>query len=253
MKNLLYIILFTAAVVHAQNAFENGNKAYQKGNYQEAITFYNSILDSKKESAELYFNLGNCYYKLNKVAPAIYNFEKALLLNPDDYEIQNNLKFAQKLQIDDIKEIKEVGFNKWLLDFVAIHDYNSWAWIAVAMSVFFLFSFVGYYFSQTSLLKRVFFIGMLICFLFLLLSATAATFKKEQDTNDRPAIIFEEITPVKTEPKSDATDAFLLHEGTKVFIKDTLANWRKIEILDGKSGWIDARTIKELKQYRSIK
>ena len=247
MKKLLYLFLLFTSILWAQNAFENGNKAYQKGNYQVAIEQYKSIVNAKKESAELYFNLGNCYYKLNKVAPAIYNFEKALLLSPNDAEILNNLKFAQKLQIDDIKEVPKVGFNKWLFDLVSIYDYNSWAWISVGLSVLFLLSFIGYYFSQTSLLKRTFFIGMFICFLAILLSIFSAIFKKEQDQNDKPAIVLEEIVPVKTEPKTESSDAFMLHEGTKVFIKDTLDNWRKIEILDGKSGWINANAVKELK------
>jgi tetratricopeptide (TPR) repeat protein len=84
MKNLLFVLLFATSILFAQNGFEKGNKSYQKGNYQEAIIAYQSVIKSKKHSAELYFNLGNCYYKLNKVAPAIYNYEKALLLNPND-------------------------------------------------------------------------------------------------------------------------------------------------------------------------
>ena len=92
MKNLLYILLLTTQVFFAQKGFENGNALYQKGKYQEAIKAYETELFAKNQSAELYFNIGNCYYKLNKVAPSIYNYEKALLLNPDDVEIQNNLK-----------------------------------------------------------------------------------------------------------------------------------------------------------------
>jgi tetratricopeptide (TPR) repeat protein len=247
MKNTFCLLLLFCTTVWSQSAFDKGNKAYQKGNYEAAIEQYNYILKSKKQSAELYFNLGNCYYKLNKVAPAIYNFEKALLLSPDDTEIQNNLRFAHKLLIDDIKEEPKVGFNKWVSDIVATHDYNAWAWISVSLSVLFLLSFIGYYFSGTSLLKRIFFIAMFLCFIGILLSALSSIFGKKQSESDRPAIVFEEIMPVKTEPKADANDAFLLHEGTKVFIKDTLDNWRKIEILDGKSGWVNANAIQEIK------
>jgi tetratricopeptide (TPR) repeat protein len=120
MKNLLYIILLTTQVFYAQKGFENGNALYQKGKYQEAIKAYETELAANKQSAELYFNIGNCYYKLNKVAPSIYNYEKALLLNPDDIEIQNNLKFAQKLQIDDIKTVEKVGFNKVIQDLITL-------------------------------------------------------------------------------------------------------------------------------------
>ena len=99
MKNILFLFLLSTQIFFAQS-FEKGNKSYQKGNYKEAIVHYERILKGKKQSAELFFNLGNCYYKLNKVAPAIYNFEKALLLNPNDKDIQNNLKFAFLMESD---------------------------------------------------------------------------------------------------------------------------------------------------------
>jgi tetratricopeptide (TPR) repeat protein len=247
MKKILYILLLISQVFFAQNGFEAGNKAYQKGNYQEAITAYESILTSKKESAEVYFNLGNCYYKLNKVAPAIYNYEKALLLNPNDVEIQNNLKFAQKLQIDDIKTIEKVGFNKVIQDFTSSYHYNTWGWIVVGLSVLFLLFFVGYYFSQVTIFKRIFFIGMFAILFGLLLSVFSAIFEKQQFANDQPAIIFAEVAPVKAEPKSDAVDAFILHEGTKVFIQEPLDNWLKIELPDGTEGWIENTAVKRLK------
>jgi len=159
MKNLLYILLLTTQVFFAQKGFENGNALYQKGKYQEAIKAYETELFAKNQSAELYFNIGNCYYKLNKVAPSIYNYEKALLLNPDDVEIQNNLKFAQKLQIDDIKTIEKVGFNKVIQDFTNTFNYNTWGGITVGLSIVFLLFFVGYYFSQITVSKRLFFSG----------------------------------------------------------------------------------------------
>jgi len=166
MKKTLYLLLFTSQFFFAQSGFERGNALYQKGKYEEAISAYETILDSKKESAELYFNLANCYYKLNKVAPAIYNYEKALVLNPNDSEIQNNLAFAHKLTIDEIKVVPKVGFAKLLRDFTGAFHYNTWAWITVALSGFFLLFFLGYYFSQLTSSKRVFFIGMfLIVFL----------------------------------------------------------------------------------------
>jgi tetratricopeptide (TPR) repeat protein len=247
MKNLLYILLLTTQVFFAQNGFENGNALYQKGKYQEAITAYESLFRTKKESAELYFNIGNCYYKLNKVAPAIYNYEKALLLNPDDAEIQNNLKFAQKLQIDDIKTVEKVGFNKLIQDFTNIFHYNTWGGIAVGLSIVFLLFFVGYYFSQITVSKRLFFLGMFIVMLLLVVSVAAAIFEKNQYNNDQPAIVFSEVVSVKSEPKNSATDAFVLHEGTKVYVIESLDNWDKIQLTDGTEGWIENSAIKRLK------
>jgi tetratricopeptide (TPR) repeat protein len=247
MKNILYILLLTTQIFFAQSGFEKGNALYQKGNYQEAITAYESILKTKKQSAELYFNIGNCYYKLNKVAQAIYNYEKALLLNPNDSEIQNNLKFAQKLQIDDIKEVPKVGFNKLIQDFTSTFHYNTWAWIAVGLATVFLLFFLGYYFSQISLSKRMYFVGMFLVLVVLLLSVSSAVFEKSHYENDQPAIVFTEIVPVKSEPKNDASDAFVLHEGTKVYIQESLDNWVKIQLADGTEGWIEKGNVKEVK------
>ncbi|MSP84361.1 MAG: tetratricopeptide repeat protein [Flavobacteriaceae bacterium] len=247
MKDLFYIIVLTTQVFFAQNGFENGNALYQKGKYQEAITAYESVFIKKKQSAELYFNIGNCYYKLNKVAPAIYNYEKALLLNPSDTEIQNNLEFAQKLQIDDIKTVAKVGFNKLIQDFTNTFHYNTWGGIAVGLSLLFLLFFIGYYFSQITVSKRLFFLGMFIVMLLLVVSVAAAIFEKNQYNNDQPAIVFSEVVSVKSEPKNGATDAFVIHEGTKVYVIESLDNWDKIQLTDGTEGWIENRAIKRLK------
>ena len=138
MRNILYILLLVSQVFFAQNGFEKGNDLYKNGKYEQAIDAYNSELSGKKHSAELYFNLANCYYKLNKVAPAIYNYEKALVLKPNDGDIANNLKFAQKRTVDEIKVVPKVGFEKLLRDFTAKYHYNTWAWISVGFSALFL-------------------------------------------------------------------------------------------------------------------
>jgi tetratricopeptide (TPR) repeat protein len=247
MKNLLYILLLTSHFFFAQKGFENGNSLYQKGKYQEAINAYETELSANKHSAELYFNIGNCYYKLNKVALSIYNYEKALLLSPDDVEIQNNLKFAQKLQIDDIKTVEKVGFNKAIQDFTNTFHYNTWGGITVGLSIMFLLLFVGYYFSQITVSKRLFFLGMFAILLLLLVSVSSAIFEKNQFNNDQPAIVFSEVVSVKSEPKVGAVDAFMLHEGTKVYILETLDNWNKIQLTDGNEGWIENSAIRKLK------
>jgi tetratricopeptide (TPR) repeat protein len=247
MKKILFILLLTTQVFFAQNGFEKGNALYQKGNYKDAITAYESVLDSKKQSAELYFNLGNCYYKLNKVAPSIYNFEKALVLNPNDVEIQNNLKFAHKLQIDEIKEMPKVGFAKLIRDFTGNFHYNTWAWISVSFSFLFLLFFLGYYFSQITVSKRIFFFGMFIVVFLILISVLSALFEKNNYETEKPAIVFAEVVAVKSEPKTSSSDVLVLHEGTKVFVLEALDNWKKIQLTDGTEGWIENNAIKEVK------
>jgi tetratricopeptide (TPR) repeat protein len=247
MKKIIFLLLLTTQVFLAQTGFEKGNTLYQKGKYDQAIAEYESVLATKQHSSELYFNLGNCYYKLNKVAPAIYNYEKALALNPDDTEISNNLKFAQKMQIDEIKVIPTVGFSKMVHDFASIFHYNTWAWISVGFSILFLLCFMGYYFSKLTLTKRIFFFGMFGFLLLLLISVSAAISEKNDFYNERPAIVFAEMVLIKSEPQKGSNTVFTIHEGTKVFVLETMENWRKIQLTDGTEGWIEKTAIKEVK------
>ena len=247
MKKLVFIFLLTFETLFAQSGFEIGNTLYQKGDYESAITAYENVLQTKKQSAELYFNLGNCYYKLNKVAPAIYNYEKALVLNPGDTEIQNNLRFAHKMTIDEIKDVPKVGFAKMLRDFTGNCSYDGWAWMAVSFAGLFLLFFLGYYFSATTLLKRIFFVGMFVVVFLILISVMAAISEKNHFETERPAIVFAEMASVKSEPKASGADVFVLHEGTKVFVEEVLDNWKKIQLTDGTEGWIESSAIKEVK------
>ena len=248
MKNILYLFLLISQVFFAQGRFESANALYQKGQYQQAVDAYESIIkEDKQQSAELYFNLGNSYYKLNKVAPSIYNYEKALVLKPHDPDVLNNLKFAKKLTIDEIKEVPKVGFAKLIQNFTSIFNYNTWAKISVGISFAFLLAFIGYYFSQLTLSKRIYFIGMFVLLVALLLSVSAGMSQKNHFDNDRPAIVFAELSEVHSEPRKAGSAILLLHEGAKVYVKETIGQWKKIELTDGTEGWIDGSTIKEVK------
>lgn len=247
MKKILCLLLLIFQVSLAQTAFEQGNQYYQKENYTAAINRFESIINSGKESAEVYFNLGNCYYKLHQTAPAIYNYEKALLLNPNDAEIKTNLDFAQKMTIDDIKVVPKVGFHKLISDFTSTYHYDTWAWITVGFAFIFLLFFIGYYFSSQTLVKRFFFLGMLVWMLGVSLSAVSGFYEKNRTESERPAIVFAETAPLKSEPKTGSPDATVLHEGTKVYILESIANWKKVALTDETSGWIEDSAIKEIK------
>ena len=248
MKNLVYILILITQVFFAQTSIENGNTLYKQGNYQEAIDVYETIVfRSQKQSPELYFNIANCYYKLNKIALTIYNYEKALTLNPDFEAAKNNLEIAKKMQIDDIKVIEKVGIGKMLQNLTATFHYDTWAWIAVGFGMLFLLFFAGYYFSETSLIKRLLFSGMLVVFALVLISLASAIFEKSHSDNYKPAIVFAEVISLLSSPKSAGKEIMKLHEGTKVFILSTDKSFKKVQLMDGVVGWIDANSIKEVK------
>lgn len=247
MKKLLYILLIFAQTLWAQSDFETGNALYAKENYKEAVKNYEAIIATGNQSAEVYFNLGNCYYKLQQVAPAIYYYEKALLLNPNDTEIRTNLEFARKMTIDDIKVIPKVGFHKIIADFTSTYHYDAWAWVAIGLSFLFFVFFLGYYFSGTTTKKRLFFSGMFLVLFAIVLSISSGIYERDRMLKEKPAIVFEETTALKNEPKVSATDAVLLHEGTKVYILESIANWKKVQLTDETTGWIESEAIREIK------
>lgn len=247
MKNLVYLFLLITQVFFSQTGFENGNALYKQGNYQEAIDAYETVFRSQKQSSELYFNIANCYYKLNKVAPSIYNYEKSLVLKPHFEAAKNNLEIAKKLQIDDIKIIPKVGIGKMIQNLTSKFNYDTWAWISVFFGMLFLLFFVLYYFSEASLVKRMLFSGMLVVLVFILICVSSAIFEKSHLQNDRPAIVFAEVTSLLSQPKSSAKEIMKLHEGTKVFVLLSKKEFKQIELTDGIIGWIESNSIKEVK------
>ncbi len=233
----------------AQNKvlFDAGNKAYNESNFQEAISAYERILDSGVHSTELYFNLANAYYKLNRIAPSIYYYEKALQLSPNDKEIKSNLAFAQNMTIDAIEVIPEVGLSKIFKGFVNTFSFDVWASISVILVIVFVLLFLGYYFSQATAKKRLAFVVSSGSLIVAVVALFFAFQKFEYDRKDQPAIVFAQESEVKTDPNLRSEIAFVLHEGTKVQVLEHYQeNWTKIKLSDGKTGWIPNIDIKSL-------
>lgn len=245
MKNTLYILLLITQTVLGQS-FIKGNELYRKGDYAGAAKQYEGIVARKEESAEVYFNLGNAYYKQQKIAPAIYNFEKALQLDPNHKETVENLALAHKMVIDDIKASPKTGFSKFLYRLTGSYHYDTWAWAAVSFSAFCLLLFLAYYLSESTLVKRIFFAAMFVAVLGIVFSLLSASFVRSQRNKDHFAIVYAEVAPLKAEPSEKAKDIFILHEGTKVNIKEAQGSWNKITLEDDSVGWVDKEAIKEL-------
>ncbi|GGH37090.1 BatE protein [Mangrovimonas yunxiaonensis] len=229
-----------------QQWFDQGNELYNQGKYAEAITRYEKVLESGKHSAELYFNLANAHYKLNHIAPSIYNYEKALRLAPNDKAIKNNMAFAKNMTIDAIDVIPEVGLTRFLKAVTNTFGFDGWAYLSIGTMLVFVIAYLLYYFNTATARKRLAFV---LGLLFLALSVTALAFafhKYNLDQNNKPAIIFAQETQVKSEPNLRSVEAFKLHEGTKVQILDTVNEWKQIKLSDGKTGWVPSQDLKAL-------
>lgn len=247
-KGLLLLVFLISMGLCAQNdaAFEKGNQLYNQGKYLEAIEQYQAILDTGNHSAELYYNIANANYKLNKIAPTIYYYEKALQLAPNDDDIKSNLAFAQNMTIDAIDVLPEAGFSKILNGWISKLNYNSWAWIAVICAFLFVMAFITYYFGNRANQKRYFFILSFIALACMILSVVFAFQQKAMDLKDKPAIVFATETQAKTDPNFTSEQVFVLHEGTKVQVLETFDDWTKIQIANGSEGWVPAADVKAL-------
>tara|TARA_R100000935_G_scaffold58661_1_gene96840 strand:+ start:514 stop:1218 length:705 start_codon:yes stop_codon:yes gene_type:complete len=226
--------------------FEKANEAYNEGNYPEAVSRYKEVLKNGEESAELYYNLANAHYKLNQIAESIYNYEKALLLDPGDKTIKNNLEFASNMLIDDIKVVPKSGLSNFITNIISIFSFNGWAWIAIIAVVVFSVLFLLYYFSIASKWKRVFFTVAITAVVISFICLIFAFYLKDVTQNEEFAIVFAEEVPVRNEPNLRGEELFLLHEGTKVQILSTFQDWVQLELANGSTGWLDKSSIKFL-------
>lgn len=249
MKKLIFLLVLCLSLTGtAQNSqfFEAANKAYAAGNYEEAIDQYEQILQDGQTSAALHYNLGNSYYKLNKVAPSIYHYEKALQLKPGDEDIHNNLSFARNMAIDAIGEEEKTGFRGIFETSTAAFSASGWGWIAIFCMLVFVIFFLVYYFSSKTLVKRLLFIGAMFFFVMAISSAVVAATKQDLRQESNYAIVFSEEVEIKNEPSPRAEEAFLLHEGAKVKIIEDFQDWVEIELPNGSRGWMPQNDLKRL-------
>lgn len=246
IKKTILFLLLSCLLVPAyaqQDVITEAETAYSQENYAEAIEKYESLLNQYGESSQIYYNLGNAYYKSGQVAPAILNYERALLLDPGDSDIQFNLQMARQRAVDKIEPIDKFFLIKWFHTVQDMGKADSWAKLAIACFILFIGSLVIYFFSRWIRIKK---LGFYFGCIFLVITIFANIFAKNQKNellNRTNAIVFSPTVTVKSSPSASGTDLFPLHEGTKVSVKNTLGEWYEIELEDGNVGWMPQKDI----------
>ena len=242
---LLAMICFggTSAKAVTKN---NADTEYQKGNYQQAIRDYEEILKNG-ESAEIYFNLGNAYYRTDNITKAVLNYERARLLSPGDDDINFNLQFARSKTIDKITPQSEMFFVTWYKSLVNFTSVDNWAKTGILCIVMALLLVLLYLFGPQLMLRKIGFFGGLAFFVIFLLSNLFAFQQKQALDNRTGAIIISPSVNIKKTPAKNSADQFVLHEGTRVDIIDKgMTDWRCIRVGDGREGWIETKAIEEI-------
>ena len=249
MKRYTLLIIVAFALVapmrsmaqeQAEIWFEQANAAYNVGSYDSAVILYEKVAGAELESVALYYNMGNAYYKTKDFPMAIYCYEKALKLDPSNDDVKTNLAIANMAVVDKIEPVPQSfivkawqGIRSWLSG-----DY--WAWCSIA--AFALLLWCLYLFLRgrsTGGRKFGFFMGIVLVVVFALSVTFAYQLKQQAEVRDQ-AIIMTPTVTVKSSPSDNSVDLFVLHEGSKISILESVDGWNKIKIANGSVGWLKA-------------
>ena len=240
---VVMLMLLLPMAAHAVTKAE-ADSAYVRGQYQQAIAHYEALL-KQGASADLYYNLGNAYYRTENIPEAVLNYERALLLSPGDRDIRFNLQIARSKTFDKIVPESEMFFVTWYRSLVSMMSVDGWARTALVALALIIILLLVYLFSERIWLRKAGFFGG-VALLVLFVGANIFAWQQKKDLlNRKGAIIFAPAVTVKSTPAANGTDLFILHEGTKVVITDgSMKEWKEIRLADGKEGWIESKHIR---------
>lgn len=251
MKKLnisIIIILFSLKLFAGNNQvlLDSANIFYSKNDFVKAAEKYKAVVNSGFESFELYYNLGNCYFKTNNLPAAILYYEKALKLNPSDENTNFNLNIANNRIVDKIEAIPELFYARWWKKLYNLYDADSWSYMAIVSGFVFFVILSVYFISKKYILKKIsFFISIFLLALSILLIVLAKT-QFNSSHNQIEAIMFSPSTNAKSSPDDNSTDLFVIHEGTKVQILDNVGEWNEVRIANGSRGWVKISSLEKI-------
>ncbi len=252
MKNSLIlitlIISFSATLVLGapDSLYYKANDCYQQGKYERAIDLYQSVVSNGYESSTLYYNLGNAFFRSNKLGKARLYYEKALKLDPSNEDIQANLLFVENLLVDKFEDLPELFIKRWIISLVKLLNSDQWGYISLVTFVFSFVSFLLYLLLRRLTIRKISFYSG---FILIVISISSFLFSWKQrnfEVNPKSAIVIEYLVNVKSTPRETGTDLFVLHEGAKVWLEDLAADWREIRLSDGRKGWLPSTAIEEI-------
>jgi tetratricopeptide (TPR) repeat protein len=236
---LMVLGSITGVFAQADALKQQADQAYLDGNYGEATELYEQVLAQNYVSAELHYNLGNAYYKQNRTASAILNYERALKLAPKDEDIQFNLKLANLSVKDEIQHMPKLFFVNWFEQILKVFSTDGWAWSAVISFVLVLVGAVIFRMSEEEGLRRLSFYTAVVLLLWFGFSVYAARNQYDDAVNDNRAVVFATTLTAKSAPDRKGKELFVIHEGLVVSVSDELNGWVRVKLSDGNVGWVE--------------
>ena len=244
---ILGILTVSAAWLSAQDADSLWNQAvkdYTEENYQEALAGFTALEADGYVSRELYYNIGNCYYKLgNSLGQSILYYERALKLDPSYEDAQVNLAIAREYTLDRIDEVPEFILLTWIKAFRDTMSSDAWAWIALALFLVTAVMVLLFRFGGSPAVRKTAFAMAITALAFMIISAVFAfNLRSELESGDG-AVVTVPVSSVKSSPGSTDQSLFILHEGTRISVLESLGEWYRIELSDGRQGWLEAEDV----------
>ncbi|MDY0015032.1 MAG: tetratricopeptide repeat protein [Bacteroidales bacterium] len=250
MKNfvaIIFVLCFILQDFTAQSQvdtiFDKANKAYMQKDYPTAIHLYTDIISAGNVSADVYYNLGNAYFKNSQLSQAILWYERALRIDPSNEDIIYNIVFANSRITDEMETMPDFFLKRWFKSMYSSLSSMAWAVTSLVLCVC-LFIFLVVLLLSASAKRRIFlFFASVLLFLLLAMSITFAYLQHKQSLRDDEAIIMRMSVAVKSMPDKAGTDLFTVHEGLKVRLLDKVGNWIEVVFPNGHKGWIEETAV----------
>ena len=223
----------------ADSLWNAGVNAYSGGNWEEALQNWKDIEDMGLESVELYYNMGNAYFKTGEVASSILYYERALKVDPSYEDAVFNLKFARNQVLDKIEEVPEIYIKVVMRKLRRAVTADAWAVLSLVFLALSLLMTLLFLLGRSSLTRRSGFVTGVVSLIFFVLCLSFSLRQKEEYQRGDFAIVMRAVSSVKSSPGNDSSvDLFVLHEGTRVMILDEVGEWSNIVLADGRQGWM---------------
>lgn len=254
MKHIILIIATLIAInAGASNTLQLADSAYIEDRYANAIELYEQVIANEGTSTDIYYNLGNSYYRAGLLGKAIVNYERALILDPTNEDAKANLEFVNS-KITDIPGDKGTFLSNFFGKIIYSQHSNTWAIYAIVSFILLLISIAIYVFSAKIAMRKIGFFGG-IAFLFVtIILVIFASISYKAAVNRNEAIITSPSTILSTsprEPKDRTEEAMLLHEGTKVEILDSVTDlnktkWYDVKVDNNHRAWLNSQDAEKI-------
>jgi tetratricopeptide (TPR) repeat protein len=244
IRFLFLIILLGCLQLHAQGIFQifvQANQAYQKQQYQQAVDLYQQILSQGYQSEEVYYNLGNCFYRLNLIGEAILYYEKSLRLDPRDEDVRYNLELANLQVIDRIELPPRLFLFEWWANLKSFFSIDQLTSLVATLFAFVILLLIFWMYVKRYRVRRWLLTFATVAGILTIIWAYILMVRADNYWKQREAIVLSSTVTVLSAPDENSTDVFLLHEGVKVYLEDQRDIWVKISLPDGKSGWMKSK------------